>query len=75
MNAAPSSSTCRYEWMYAQPYINRSQTAADDLDSLHFRLDPNGHQAVRHTPLSTATDECLLLVGKSTMASECMDVI
>jgi hypothetical protein len=49
MTAVLPLSTCRYEWMYAQVFINWSQPAAEDPDSLHFRLDPNGHQAVRYT--------------------------
>ena len=27
--------------MYAQPFINWTQTEADDPDSLRFQLDPN----------------------------------
>jgi hypothetical protein len=36
--------TSRYEWMYAQPFINWTQTEADDPDSLRFQLDPNNRE-------------------------------
>jgi hypothetical protein len=34
----------RYEWMYAQPFINWTQTEVDDPNSLRFQLDPNDHR-------------------------------
>jgi hypothetical protein len=39
-----ASDSCRYEWMYAQPFINWTQTEVDDPDSLRFQLDPNNHK-------------------------------
>lgn len=30
--------------MYAQPFINWTQTEVDDPDSLRFQLDPNNHK-------------------------------
>jgi hypothetical protein len=31
----------RYEWMYAQPFVDWTPTEADDPDSLSLQLDPN----------------------------------
>jgi hypothetical protein len=32
--------------MYAQPFVNWTQTEVDDPDSLRFQLDPNDHKVV-----------------------------
>jgi hypothetical protein len=37
----------RYEWMYAQPFVDWTPTEADDPDSLSLQLDPNNRPVSR----------------------------
>ena len=42
--------------MYAQPFINWTQTEVDDPDSLRFQLDPNNHKVNPEPYLLLRTD-------------------
>lgn len=42
--------------MYAQPFINWTQTEVDDPDSLRFQLDPNNHKVNLEPYLLLRTD-------------------